>query len=115
MPELLIFSAFALLMGLFMLMLARRAISAMDDAVRSQQQTFERIAVHLKARDLYEVKAHDEPPSAPVESEGLADPALGGFEDMRRAGLDPEEPGHLAIWNTTRGNGAGIGDIGEVP
>jgi len=92
-------------------LLALVAVVAVRGAVRAQAQQqvlVERLAVYLKAGSVMEAKAALEPEKEQEEEEDRSSDLVNrGFEDMIAAGLDPEEPNHVAAWNATRGKGNG--------
>lgn len=92
------------------------AVLAMGKAQAGQNALVDRLAVHLKARDVFEAKAAFEPTPEPPPPEPPRpfDTEERGFQDMRAAGLDPEDPDHLAIWNGITRSG-GVLNAGGVP
>jgi len=94
---------------------AAMAIRAMGRAMVDQNALVDRLAVHLKSRDVFETKEAFAPEKEPLPPEPPRpfDTEERGFQDMRAAGLDPEDPDHLAIWNGMRRSG-GVLSAGGV-
>ena len=92
------------------------AILAMGKAMANQNALVDRLAIHLKARDILDVRAGfaPEPEKEEPKEDRPFDTVERGFADMRAAGLDPEEPEHMKVWNALRAGG-GIIEPGQVP
>lgn len=102
-------------LGLLLAIVACWSVAKIAGAMRAQQVLFEHLAIHLKATSVLEAQAALEPRSEPEEEEPRSsDVTNRGFDDMAAAGLDPEEPGHVAIWNATHGRGRAYAEPGDI-
>jgi hypothetical protein len=118
MAELYAIIAVSIAFGVLIAIVAVASVSKVAGAMAGQQALFGQLAVHLKATSALEAKAALEPAAAPTdedeEDNRHTDPVNRGFKDMVAAGLDPEEPGHVAIWNETRGKGSFYAEPGSI-